>query len=73
MRKQMLIVVAAVILFACKKPINEPGVSDERISSQKEAKVSNTPWNANPILKDANTDFEIGAAVNAGKFNKRRL
>ena len=35
----------------------------------KNALLANTPYSPqNPVLKDANTDFEIGAAINEGNF-----
>jgi endo-1,4-beta-xylanase len=66
-----IIFFAAVIacILSCKKSAQHPAETDAELLSQKTISVMNTPYSPdNPILKNANTDFEIGAAVNEVKF-----
>ena len=69
MKKQILsATVVVVCILSCKKSAHEPAGVDSESLSQK-VSVANTPYSPdNPILKNANTDFEIGAAINEGKF-----
>jgi endo-1,4-beta-xylanase len=68
MKKQILFATVVVCILSCKKSAQEPAGVDAESLSQK-VSVANTPYSPdNPILKNANTDFEIGAAINEGKF-----
>ncbi|RZK60420.1 MAG: hypothetical protein EOO91_01440 [Pedobacter sp.] len=68
MKKLILAFFAAASLAACKKSTTETPQQVEGLIKLSN-KVSNTPYSpTNPLLKDANTDFEIGAAINEGKF-----
>lgn len=69
MKKVILIFLASIVFLSCKKPTTEVESSTEESNSHSALKVNNTPYNPNnPLLKNANTDFEIGAAINEGKF-----
>ena len=66
MKKLLAFSLIAMGLFSCKKSDTE----QVRDLNSKIETLSNTPYNpGNPLLKDANTDFEIGAAINEGKFS----
>lgn len=70
MKKPILFFFVAVGLISCKKSVNETGTEPSQTLSLKSVIVANTPYSPNnPILKNANTDFEIGAAINEGKFS----
>jgi endo-1,4-beta-xylanase len=69
MKNQISLIVVAVCILSCNKPIQEQVLAVPEAFSPKAVTVANTPYSPdNPLLKNANTDFEIGAAINEGKF-----
>lgn len=69
MKKSSLFVAAALSIISCKQTVNSE-LTKSLSGVPQQFNVSNIPYNGtNPLLKNANTDFEIGAAINEGKFN----
>nr|WP_294897888.1 endo-1,4-beta-xylanase [uncultured Pedobacter sp.] len=69
MKKLFLFFLTPVIFVACKKESTGVATLNEGVKPQATIKVNNTPYDPNnPLLKNANTDFEIGAAINENDF-----
>jgi endo-1,4-beta-xylanase len=69
MKNQIFFAIVGLCILSCKKSAQQPADVVDELLSQKAVVVMNTPYSPdNPILKNANTDFEIGAAINEGKF-----
>ncbi|RZJ87940.1 MAG: hypothetical protein EOO20_14885 [Chryseobacterium sp.] len=69
MKKLILVFCIAASVASCKKTATDNQQEVDMPSIKLNNKVSNTPYNpTNPILKNANTDFEIGVAINEGRF-----
>lgn len=67
MKKLSLIVMVGFCVVGCKKLESKSEIID---SSDKNAQVQNVTYSPNnPLLKAANDDVMIGAAINEGKFN----